>query len=712
MRLEVGIDADRGDSVVCIWARGPSPELERCLESVLEHTAAQIPILVCGAPLPPVLAHSGGQPRPVRGVSGGFAAVSSGTAPADLVWLAADRVVAEGWLGRLRAGAYLGSSVASASALGNTGEHAWVSLPPELDSDAAAAAVRSNSARLRPRLGEASGHCVYIRRSALELTGPVDDLEGFSRRASGRGLRHVLADDVLVPAPDAIAEAESPGADAAAAAHGATGAERIAPLPRALRAAHRAVAPLSVALDARGLGGAGDARSLGMAELLAALSRTGGARLSVIAEADLDDSGRELLGGIEGVGVVIEPPDEAVPMFDVVHRPHPVASPAEFDSLARLGDRIVLTQPDLIAYGSPAYFPPEGWEAHRALVRGTLPGADRVVFPSTHARDEALAEGLIEPQRASVVKPGIDRIHTRGTETAPSAPPRAEAMLADRQVILVLADDRLHSNRLFAIEVLAALQRKHRWPGRLVLAGPRVAFGGTREEESRRVDADPRLREEVLDLGEVSESERRWLLGRARLVLHPAMQGEFSEVPFEAAQSDVPCLWAPGTGLGEILPDPAAWIVPWDAEATAEKAMLLLNEEWARTENVGTVRGAASALRWDTTARLLIEVYRAACDQPPNPAAALPLARRKEPSVFLAPAAAMEAVEPAVEAVVEGEGEAVPDDAAAPARRLPPDVEQAVLALIEHPRWGPTALRAMAAGRRMAERWRQRRNRR
>src|SRR6202011_5845548 len=104
--------------------------------------------------------------------------------------------------------------VATATALTNHGSLVSVpyrgkpipQLPQEWSLDDAAAVVRSRSLRLRPRLPTAIGHCVYIRRDALELVGDFDlafspgygEEVDFSQRCVRRGLCHVLADDVLV----------------------------------------------------------------------------------------------------------------------------------------------------------------------------------------------------------------------------------------------------------------------------------------------------------------------------------------------------------------------------------------------------------------------------------------------------------------------------------------------------------------------------------
>ena len=143
-------------------------------------------------------------------VNAAFAAA----APADVVILNSDCVVAGGWLDGLHAAAYCDSRVATATALSNHGTIVSVPergvpsphLPEGWSLDAATAAVRKHSLRLRPRVPTGVGHCMYVRRSALELVGEFDtaftpgygEEVDFSQRCLRSGLTHVVADDVLV----------------------------------------------------------------------------------------------------------------------------------------------------------------------------------------------------------------------------------------------------------------------------------------------------------------------------------------------------------------------------------------------------------------------------------------------------------------------------------------------------------------------------------
>lgn len=685
MPLEKGIGRTRGEIVVCITPGAPRGRLERCLHSVDTRTGPEIPILVCG-PDPRAAAGLGlGESRTVRAVDLDFAGAAEATSPADMVWLSADQVVADGWLAGLHAAAHSDSRVASATALTNAGHPGAVAVPADRSFDEAAEAIRDGSAQTRPRVSAAGAHCVYIKRSALELAGRCEGLDDFSARCVEAGLCHVLADDVLVADPEAEGLAAGANPDDNALPPGA-------PLPRALGAARRSLRGLSIAIDARILSRRLDGTRLHVLELIAAVAQAGEHRVRAIVARDLDAEAGKLLSSVPGLEVVAA--DEATgpgsPRADLVHRPHQVDSPADLAFLAQLGERLLVTQQDLIAYNSPGYFrSPADWQNYRELTRGALASADRVLFFSNHARNDALAEGLVERQRASAVHIGVDHPLTSSARLREEPPEGAGGIPAGAEVMLCLGSDYRHKNRPFALRVVSELQRRHDWRGVLLLAGAHVPFGSSQAEEAQLLGSDSRLRESVSDLGEVSEAEKRWLLARARLVVYPSVYEGFGLVPFEVAAHDVPCLWAAGTSLSEILPEHAARIVPWDAGSTAENALRLMREEPERSQNVAAVRDAGASLLWDRTATLLLEVYRAACQEPPPPVAAV--ARTK---------AIMQAglTEDAVRLVG-------PDGA------LPREMERPLLALATHPRLGKPVLGAMKGAYALSQRWRGRRPR-
>jgi glycosyltransferase involved in cell wall biosynthesis len=284
--------------------------------------------------------------------------------------------------------------------------------------------------------------------------------------------------------------------------------------------------------------------------------------------------------------------------------------------------------------------------------------------------------------RTSVVHIGVDHPVARTDE--PSQPPGTTRLGAGAEAILCLGTDYRHKNRVFAIRMLEQMQRRHGWDGFLLLAGPSVAHGSSRQAEADLLGRDPRLARSVIDLGPVDEAGKAWLLRRAGLVIYPTTNEGFGLVPFEAANAGLPCMWAPGTSLSEILPDSAAEIVAWDADQSADRAVELLRDDRRREQNVAAVRAAGKDLTWDATAAHLLELYEAACDAPGTPAGAI---QNRDGTI----------------------GWSLSEDAlrlVGPGGELPSDVERPLLALATHPQIAGPLFGALKLGYRAAYRLR------
>lgn len=641
--------------VVCVAGGGTRELRARTLASLRAHTAQDVPILELGDPLldaPP---------------------------PCDVVVVEPGCEVAGGWLDGVRDAARAGATTATATALTQHDLGGWT------DRDAlapAATAVRARSPRLRPRIPAGHGACVYVRRSAIDLVGGD---HGFEQRCVERGLSHVLADDVLVLDPRS--------AQAVPGRAGQAGGQDSGRLTRALGAARRALHGLSVTIDARILTGPITGTQVHVLEVIAALARLESLHLTVLVPNAPGPDAKARLEVLPGVSLLTyeeasREPERGRPA-DIVHRPFQLSNTGDLTFLASLGERLVLTQQDLIAYHNPAYFPTRAdWEAYRRLTRLALAMADRVLFFSAHARDDALAEDLVAPARASVVHLGVDhrvapRDRGRGRPPAPPAgaerlPPRAPAMLC-------LGTDYHHKNRVFALRLLASLRRDHDWNGVLVLAGPHVANGSSRSQEAELLAGHPELAAAVVDLGPVSEPEKDWLFGRAALVVYPSVVEGFGLVPFEAAARGIPCLWAPGSSLSELLPDEAAGIVPWDETRTAERALALLTDEHARARNLEAIDRAAATLTWDATAAGLLEAYQATADAP---------------AVSATRAAATDGLDLLTEDAARLVG---------PGGELPPDVHRPLLALATHRGIASPVFGVLKLGYRLSYEYRRRR---
>jgi glycosyltransferase involved in cell wall biosynthesis len=225
------------------------------------------------------------------------------------------------------------------------------------------------------------------------------------------------------------------------------------------------------------------------------------------------------------------------------------------------------------------------------------------VFESATARDDAVADDLLDPARARVVPIGVDH---RLLEGATPVAPAAAAHLADRPFLVSLGTRFTHKQSPFALELLAALRERHGFDGALVLAGADVLHGSATGAVAAVLAARPGLGEHVVTLGAVSEGEKAWLYEHAAAVVAASTYEGFGLVPFEAAAAGTPPLYAPVSAHAELLGAAHAALVPWDAEASAERAAAVLADPGPLLE---AVLAAAAPLTWDRAARGLTDAY-------------------------------------------------------------------------------------------------------
>lgn len=524
---------------------------------------------------------------------------SSVPADGDVVILAAGSVVGDGWLPALGTAAYVETTVATATAL----SIAEVDLDElGLSAGEAVQRVRAASSNLPPRILACDGVCTYVRRTTLELVGDegvfVEGREDFSARCLLYGLVHVVAQDVVV------LERGSVRALRTRIAPDARGVEADEPFMRAVRGAARALRGVSVTIDARCLGEPLTGTQVHVLELIAALVRQGQIRLRVLLPDRMHRDANTALAAVDGFERLVLKQVLGAPRTDVAHRPYQVFSLDDVALLHRLGERVVVTHQDLIAYANAGYFPSqEEWLAYRSMTRSALRAADETVFFSEFAAREAAAEGAAAPCGGHVVYVGTDH-HLVG-----HADPEQPEKVDEGEFLLCIGTDFVHKNRVFALRVLEQLAQRHRWKGRLVFAGPRMPSASSFAAEQAFLDSRPALAERVVNLGSVPEGQKRWLLEHAALVLYPSVVEGFGLVPFEAAQEGTPCLFVRQAALAETLPPSSAGIVAWDAAATADRAAELLQDRVAREQLVDAVNAAGRELTWDASARGLRAVY-------------------------------------------------------------------------------------------------------
>lgn len=709
------LQTERGAIVVVIPVYGSHDLFVECIRSVLAHTPTDVPVLVLDDASPDersaeFLVRLNGRNALTHTVycvkhkeNRGFVATANEAFercdPADVIVLNSDCVVTEGWLEAMRS-ASEDSLVATVSVFTNNGtilslpdrNRPAPALPQSLALDSVAGAIRDSSLRLRPRIPTAVGHCFLITRRALDLVGPFDETFSpgygeevdFSQRCVARGLQHVVADDAFIQHTGSASFSLAEGREALKSSHdriintrypyydrwvSRVSKSRSDPVAYAIDAANRALRrQLSVTVDGRCLGPVVTGTQIHTLELTAALARRSEVRVRAVVPRQLGDYAGKVLTSLPVEIVPVEAVARGVGRTDVVHLPLQVSRPEDLALLDSMGNRIVMTQQDLIAYHNPAYSNTyDEWERYRATIRLALAYADRVVFFSHSAANEALGEDLVDPARTATVYIGTD--HTVGQVPAHERPPAGIEALRGRPFLLCLGTDFAHKNRVFALRVLQSLQSRHGYDGALVLAGPHVAVGSSRPEEAEFLALYPSIRDVVVDVAAVDEGEKRWLLRSATLMVYPSVHEGFGLVPFESAEAGLACAFASNTSISELLPSKLALIQQWNADATADRLAPYIASADLRAEHVAGVRAAGARFTWRATAERLVDLYGSAVDGPvaevrklaSAPGGALGLSRFSQP------------LDPATESLVGPQG------------LITPDLRRPLLAIAERP---------------------------
>ncbi len=212
--------------ILPVW--GPSPDLERCLDSVERFTGLERHSLVVvgDGPLEPgpaelvarlVARRPGAVQLLVTPERGGYpAAANAGLREArgDAVLLNSDTEVSEGWVEKLGEAVRRRPGIASATPFSSNAT--LCSLPRPFTENALPAGhtvatfarlVEERSERISPEIPTGVGFCLYLTREAIAAVGLFDEVAfgagygeevDWCQRASAKGLSHVLDDATFV----------------------------------------------------------------------------------------------------------------------------------------------------------------------------------------------------------------------------------------------------------------------------------------------------------------------------------------------------------------------------------------------------------------------------------------------------------------------------------------------------------------------------------
>lgn len=453
-----------------------------------------------------------------------------------------------------------------------------------------------------------AGVLVAVASDVDDLVGPPQSLEpdavaAWARRASERGLWHdwwltgdvdvARAATVLEPVGIDVTEAED------------TTGSRFA----TLRDYRPTRGRLTITVDVTWLGPHETGSQVLTTSAIDALARNPGVtEVRLAGRQDLPSYASHLLDH-DRVRVVADLAE--APMSDVVWYPNQIDGRSRISGARSLGERVVATYLDLIAYDIPRYHGSvEAWQAYRALQRRTALSVDGITTISADVATRLIAEvPRLDPERVLPLPLGLDHITDEHVPAVPDSDlAQLFGALGNRRFVVVLGNDFQHKNRDFAIKVWQrALQAGH--PVDLVLAGLHVHGSSSKADEDDLAARHLDLRGRIHTVGHVSSASRAWLLGTAAAVLYPSSAEGFGFIPYEAAALGTPTVF---TDFGPLREISGLRDMPrhWSIDAYADDLVELLADEAARDRRVAQLRAVVEQHTWDDFAEQLAGFFR------------------------------------------------------------------------------------------------------
>jgi glycosyltransferase involved in cell wall biosynthesis/GT2 family glycosyltransferase len=652
-KLLFGRPLRAGDCLAVLTLYSGGDTWRSCVESLLEHTSAEMPIVVFDDAGPSSLALAQLQQSELafgrefyyfrqasnQGVVKNLNSAFEMLAPADIIVLNSDIIVGPEWDVRLVEAGRCRTDVATATAFSTSGDlfgvvepFSWAGRIPSTDQLAEASVkVASASRKIRPFVPTATSFCTYFSRRALNVVGVLDkefspgygEEVDFSLRCLSFGFSHVVADDVLV----FHATGESFGAvqrnnrkrdndELVSRRHpywhewtGAFQAQADTPLELTRHLASAAVNGIRIAIDAEKIHPNLTGTFEGSIAIVRAIARQ--PQVNEVVLVALSDSVNRLRNVVESMGIprtIVVAIDEiaSVGFFDIAFRPYQDYSGGAWPTIASHAHRNIVWVLDLIAARNPFYAKDfQAYEVVRDSFAGSIFSADAIGALTPHVVSDLASFESNSGVSGRVFLLPNGPVDNAGREDRALEIVRPEFDdLAPMGYILLLGTSFLHKNITWFIRTFLLLKDRG-WAGDLVIAGPTPTTGYSDELDADIVELSGTI--SVRRVGSVSHLDKLRLIDGAALVVTPSVTEGWGLVPAEAAARGVVPLASRGGGLDDISPQSALALGLEDDALDAETIYMLLTDEDARATQLAAWLEVGDLISWDHSARVLVE---------------------------------------------------------------------------------------------------------
>ena len=217
----------------------------------------------------------------------------------------------------------------------------------------------------------------------------------------------------------------------------------------------------------------------------------------------------------------------------------------------------------------------------RWTVSRTMRNADGLMTISAFSRSEISRHLHVDPERISVVYPGLDKPQ-EGTYPTP----------LDRSYALYVGATEKHKNIGLLLDA---------WD-RLESDLPLAIVGRPGRDHAWLADRAANSRGRVLIIGSVDQAQLEAWYRNAAVFLFPSLTEGFGFPPLEAMQRGVPVIASRAGSLPEVLGDAAAYFSPTDPAEVVTRLDEVLGDAKRRAEMIGKGREQAAGYTWAAAA--------------------------------------------------------------------------------------------------------------
>jgi len=264
----------------------------------------------------------------------------------------------------------------------------------------------------------------------------------------------------------------------------------------------------------------------------------------------------------------------------------------------------VLTCYDLIPLIYPQYFSVLQRLIFRIAHAFALKTADRIIAISQTTKADLIIRFRLAPQRITVIPGAADAYFQPQSHDRIAAVRRRYAL--PEKYVLYVGSNKPHKNLQRLIEAWKIAECGMRNAEcKLVIAG----HWDERYPEAKKLSEESGLKNKVLFIGQVEDSNLPALYSGAQLFVFPSLYEGFGLPVIEAMACGVPVLCSSVSSLPEVTGDAALLVGPLDVNSLAAAMNRLLADEVLRREMSRKGLVQAGKFSWERTARETVNVY-------------------------------------------------------------------------------------------------------